>query len=712
MTDALRLINDAAQLASAQQYDESVDALKKALEADLAADTKKAALLQLSVSLMRLSRYDEAEFYLLSYNKLCPGNEAYDLLAILYESAEDIEKALEVYEKMRQQNPDNAQAMIKIITLKKDRTEKDYLNAIDYMDSLIASGALKHYNEFERLTVYNEMYEAAKKLSNPEKALFYYDDYAAVYTAKQKEASDLYKQMLAAAFSLTIYSDYHTNEKQIEMMREIYSLFKPKRENVFDTQTACFGEINIGFLSSDLQFHPVGRFLLSLFRHKITNSGTKYFCYDTNTKRDEDIITEQVKKYADRYVFIGKLSDNEAEALILKDNLDIFFDMNGISANNKRELIIRRLAPVQLTWIGFPCTSAIRNVDYTIVDPVCDPYETSRRFYTERLAYMSKTFLCYPIIHNYDDPALKIDDPPFLKNGYITFASFSKSLKFSKRCLRLWGEILRRLPTSKLLIRSSVGTVDETATNALKRRFKENEIDISRVVFLPTCMFDSYLSSYNDADIILDTYPFNGATTTCDAFIMGVPVVSLYGEKHLERVGLSMLGNVGLSDLAAATDESYVEVAVNLANDTERLITLRKTLRETFMRSPLTDTVAFKVEFESLMRKLHIMYRMKNKKAANAHTKEQTALISEILRGFYFIEHMFYDRYDSGVIKFARNELYILQKELCGRLAEGVKSTELFEKYKKAADMFSADIDYSNLKQLSAAGASFLNKLF
>jgi hypothetical protein len=354
-------------------------------------------------------------------------------------------------------------------------------------------------------------------------------------------------------------------------------------------------------------------------------------------------------------------------------------------------------------------------VDYNIADALTDPPGYSEHLYTEKLAYMSKTFLCYPFMHNMNDPAFYLKEPPFVKNGFITFASFNNSLKFSNISLKSWAAILGRVPNSRLTIRSANGTADDIAISALKRRFEENGIDSLRVDFLPAGMFNNYLTFYNAADIILDTYPFNGATTTCDAFMMGAPVVSMYGDRHVSRVGLSMLNNMGLCDLAVKTREEYIETAVKLANDDKRLINLKSNLRETFKNSPLADCAAFKIEFECLMRKLHICRRMENRKKTDVSRKKTGDLVSEILRGYYFLINVFYREEDTPCVNFARNVLYTSQKELIKRLRP-VMTTEadnsLLEKYEKITGLFLKTAKHSELTRLAGAATEILKILF
>jgi hypothetical protein len=306
-----------------------------------------------------------------------------------------------------------------------------------------------------------------------------------------------------------------------------------------------------------------------------------------------------------------------------------------------------------------------------------------------------------------EEPALKLGEPPFVKNGYITFGCFNNALKHTDDMLKAWSRILKRVPNSKLMIRNH-NIREEPALYGLKERFERCGIDLARVDFAPPKVFEKYISMYNEVDIILDTFPFNGATTTCDAFLMGTPVVSLYGYKHLERVGLDMLSLVSLSDLAVATYPEYIEKAAELAQNTQRLKEIKRTLREVFLASPLCDTALFKAEFESVMRKLHINYCMENRRKLNRGNTAYAELVSEVLRGLYFIKTLHYTQEDNAIVNYVKNELYTLQKALIKVLDTG-KDSEFLEAYKKSVNLFFANMPFDNLREIAQSCMKLLS---
>ncbi|MDR1687066.1 MAG: hypothetical protein LBS21_00450 [Clostridiales bacterium] len=714
MVSAVSLLMEGLNNAKENKFEQSVCAIEEALGMNLTPDMKKAALMQIAISLSRLEEYGKAEGYLLKRLEISRDLDVLDLLATVYDFMGDKEKALEIYKEISRADTGNFRALMRVITSNEERDENEILEMIKYMDTLIAEGKLRLYDEAEIAAAFSSAYEAVKGMNDVDKALGYYDSYRNMLSPEERKTNESYRDMLAATFSLTIYSHHHSNEAQIGMMHEIYNLFKPTHVNSFTRCPSYFRDIKIGFLSSDFRFHPVGRFIFSLFMEKISNSGIDYYCYDTY-QGEGDSLTELLQKNAFKYVSVGKMKSLEAEKIILEDNLDILFDLNGVSGGNKRSLVIRRLAPVQITWIGFPCTSAIQNVDYNLADHTSDPAGVSAKFYTERLAYLPKTFLCYPFLHDYSSKELEIKEAPVNKNGFITFGAFCNPFKFSPETIKMWAKVLENVPGCKLTIRGKNMLPGSLALKTVKQKFMANGLDITRVDFLPIGLFNEYLAFYNEVDIILDTFPFNGATTTCDAFIMGVPIVSMYGEKHVERVGFSMLKNVGLADLAASNEADFVRNAAQLANNTQRINFLRKTLRETFKKSPLGDTSSFKVDFENLMRKLHIRYHLES--GINIEhgfsKKNENELISEILRGLHFIENMFYETEDKNLAESVKNALYLAQKEFLKRYAGEIEkiSPEFLKGFTKYTEFYGKNLSFSSLKQLSNSGTDMFKKI-
>jgi predicted O-linked N-acetylglucosamine transferase (SPINDLY family) len=251
-----------------------------------------------------------------------------------------------------------------------------------------------------------------------------------------------------------------------------------------------------------------------------------------------------------------------------------------------------------VTWIGYPATTGLPAIDYKIVDAYSDPPGVTDQFYTEELIRMPKSFLCY--LPPADSP--EITEPPALSMGHICFGSFNNFSKVSSEVSELWIRILHAVPNAALILKSKCFSDEQTRRYA-NDMFSKGNIDSSRLELVPwEISSHAHLTRYNRVDIALDTFPYNGTTTTCEAFWMGVPVITLAGNTHASRVGVSLLSNVGLPDLIAQTPEEYVAKAVDLAHDMEKLKSLRISLRGMMSRSALTDAKEFTHHLEEAYR--------------------------------------------------------------------------------------------------------------
>jgi len=263
-------------------------------------------------------------------------------------------------------------------------------------------------------------------------------------------------------------------------------------------------------------------------------------------------------------------------------------------------LFARKPAPVQASWIGYPATTGLLTIDYKIVDGYTDPPRMTERYYTEELVRLPESFLCY--LPDKESPEVR--PLPALKVGHITFGSFNNFAKVSSAVVSLWTEILKSVPESRLILKSHSFTDQETCRYAMEM-FNREGIGAGRIELLPPeASIREHLDLYRRVDIALDTHPYHGTTTTCEALWMGVPVVTLAGNCHASRVGVSLLSNIGLQELIAKTRDEYITIVINLANDLKRLELLRKDLRGRMMNSPFCDIKKFIVNVENMYRKI------------------------------------------------------------------------------------------------------------
>ena len=353
--------------------------------------------------------------------------------------------------------------------------------------------------------------------------------------------------------------------------------------------------LKIGYVSPDFRRHPVASFIEpALAAHN--RNHCEVFCYSDVPKHDE--ITARMKGHSDHWRDIPGIPDGDAAELMRKDGIDILVDLAGHTSHNRLLLFARKPAPVQVSWIGYPATTGLSAMDYKIVDEYTDPHGVTERFYTEELIRLPGSFLCYLP----DEQSPGVGSLPALGSGHITFGSCNNFAKVSPGVIALWTTILKTIAGSRLIMKAK-SLSDCSTRDYVMDMFRRNGIPEQRIELLswePSAM--GHLNTYNRIDIALDTFPYNGTTTTCEALWMGVPVITLAGNTHASRVGTSLLTNIGIPDLIAGTQEEYVSMAEKLAGDLQRLQSLRGKLRGRMADSMLVDAHRFIAHLEAAYR--------------------------------------------------------------------------------------------------------------
>jgi predicted O-linked N-acetylglucosamine transferase (SPINDLY family) len=308
-----------------------------------------------------------------------------------------------------------------------------------------------------------------------------------------------------------------------------------------------------------------------------------------------DAVTDRLRSLAHGWRPIHGRSDEEVAELIRADGVDVLVDLAG-HTGGRLGLFARRPAPVQVTWLGYPATTGLTSIRYRLTDAVADP-PGEPSCHTEELVRLPGGFCAYR-------PAggtPPVSPPPCRERGYVTFASLHKLAKLNDAVLDLWSHLLRSVPAARLLVFRDClrGGVRED----FRRRFQSRGLGEDRVLLRHQVEGPGgYLSVYKDVDLLLDAFPWGGHATACEALWMGVPVVTLLGDRHAGRMVASVLTQVGLDDLIARTPEEYAARAAGLAGDLERLATLRAGLRERMRRSPLCDGAGFTRHLEAAYR--------------------------------------------------------------------------------------------------------------
>jgi len=349
----------------------------------------------------------------------------------------------------------------------------------------------------------------------------------------------------------------------------------------------------IAYVSANFHIHSVAFF----FEPIIKNHDDKKFetyCYSNNNRGDS--ITECIKTHCHHWRNIYALDDKQLIQQIQDDDIDILVDLSGYSAGNRLGVFANRVCPIQITYLGYPNTTGLRTIDYRITDSYTDPVGLTEKQYTEKLARLDDIFLCF----SPDKQSPDIVPSPAIKNGYVTFGSFNNMAKVNNRVIERWSEMLKKVPDSKLLIKSKIFHDKEIRKFTLSR-FNTFNISRDRLILVGyEKNFVSHMAAYNEIDIALDPFPYNGTTTTCEALWMGVPVIALCGSAHISRVSASILHKLRLDKLIAKNQDEYVSIACNLSRALPELSKLRSTMRDRIEQNKFTDGITFTRSLEKL----------------------------------------------------------------------------------------------------------------
>lgn len=354
------------------------------------------------------------------------------------------------------------------------------------------------------------------------------------------------------------------------------------------------GPLRIGYASGQFTDSSASFFFEPILRSHDPRR-VRVTCY-SNVERP-DHVTHRLQSLAPLWRDIAAAPDDEAAERIRNDNLDILIDLDGHGHGHRLQLCARKLAPVQATYLGYPNTTGLTAMDYRITDAVCDPPGTTERYHTESLARLDPCFLTY-------QPPVGAPAPgplPSAASGKITFVCFSSSSKLNLECLGVFARVLAEVPDSQLLLKCR-SFHDPLNVRRIGRFFASHGIEHTRIRALPSVANRlEHLHLYRQADIALDSFPYVGTTTTCEALWMGLPVVSLAGTTHVQRVGVTLLRQAGLPQLAVTSPDEFVRAAVDLAAHPEELAKIRASLRLRLRRSALLDHRAFTRQFEALL---------------------------------------------------------------------------------------------------------------
>jgi protein O-GlcNAc transferase len=353
--------------------------------------------------------------------------------------------------------------------------------------------------------------------------------------------------------------------------------------------------LRIGYVSADLVRHPVGFFLLPVLANR-NPAALETVCY--SGRSEGDAFTERLKAAADDWVETASLDDLGLAQRIRSDRIDILVDLSGHTGAHRLSVFARKPAPLQVTWMGYPATTGLGQIDYLIADAVQVP-PADERWYVERILRLEPGYVAYAP----PDDAPLVSALPALARGRVTFGSLNNLAKLNPQVFRLWAQVLAAVEGSRLLLAwASLG--DARTRQRVQAMATAAGIPSDRLVLRAGGTASDFLARYGEIDVALDPFPYSGGLTTCEALWMGVPVVTWPGQRFASRHAASHLLQAGLDDWIQASSEAYVARAAAAAQDLGRLAELRRTLRARLEASPLLDGAGFSAKLEALYRRI------------------------------------------------------------------------------------------------------------
>lgn len=474
--------------------------------------------------------------------------------------------------------------------------EKDYTAAIKLYLEIIKNSNAK---SLTMKNIYNNTGFSYSALGECETALKYFDD-----GLNMKFQNSMYNGYDLSSDIVTIDAQLLQNklinyDYLYENPPDVFNDFL-KINEIYRTVNICARKksqnckIKVGYVSPDLRHHVCAFFIDAVLKY-FDRDIFDVYCYAN--VRDEDDISIRFKSYNGvKWFNIFEMKRDQICEMIHSHKIDVLIDLAGHTNGNNLDVFSKKPAPIQITYLGYPNSSGLTSMDYRITDKYADPPESKQK-YSEILIRMPRCFICFtPFVQNECiDIPIKLKDP---KKSIITFGVFNKTNKHNKRTFDVWSKIINSIPTSKLIIKR-----DEKCDFSIKlSQLKSYGLSDEQLV-IANHIKDSgaYHELYNDIDICLDTFPYSGTTTSCDGLIMSTPIITLgIPNRHVSNVTASLLTNIGCPELIASSIDEYISKAIELANDKERLLFYKTTIRQKFI--DLMNPKKFSNEFDTLIK--------------------------------------------------------------------------------------------------------------
>ena len=565
--------------------------------------------------LYNLKEFNQAiEIYKLALNLNPNFYQAQYNLAKLYCDLKNYEKANIELQKCLNLEPNSIEVLLLLGNLnlkfkKYQLAEKNYLSILDknpkdFRGYYSLGNLFKKKQQFEEAIKY---YNKAIYINSKDFAS--YNNLANIYQEQgqyrlainnYKKAIEINPRLLSTysnyIYSLNFFEHFNYNE-----FLEVIKKFKkniPKLKFNFNQnikKNNLNKKINIGFVSGDFGIHPVSFFLIDLI-DKINKKKFNLFAYSNSERNDS--MTNELKKKFSSWIQVNNMNDETLIKIIKKDNIDILFDLSGHTGHNRLSIFVNRAAPIQITWLGYNASTGLSEIDYIIVDPHVIS-DKEKKLFSEKLLFMPKTFQNIKINEN-----VKILGKNENKKDVI-FGCFNRFSKINDEVIKIWSKILGTNKSAKIFLKSKEFS-DIYFKKKIIQKFKHYKINEEQIILDgKEYSRNEFLHLYNKIDIMLDTFPYSGITTSIEGIWMGVPLLTLVGERYYSRIGYSINRNLNLNDWNVFNKDDYVKTALDKINNYKDLIKLKASLRNKIEASPIFDSDTFARNFEDLLLKIH-----------------------------------------------------------------------------------------------------------
>lgn len=589
--------------------DEAIDALTKAAAA---APAEADIVFNLGNAYREAGRYDEASAQYRKTVELRPGHlGAYNNLAVVLRAKGDPESALTVLIEALAHAPKSAELRFNVGNAmqavgRRDAAESSYRRALE----LNPKHAEARVNLGQVLLQAGRKAEAEQEFRkaiavNPNLAQAYVGLADLVDTgdmnavAHRRAILELKPDLPAIRSSLLMCLQYDPTVTRAEIAAEhkaFGKMFDRTDKPAYKTRAVDFTpdrKLNIGIVSGDFRFHAMLFFAFPVLAAR-DKAQWHLTCYSTTAHPDD--FTADFRKTSDRWRDVRHLNSDDLARLIVADGIDILIDLSGHAPHNRLPAFAAKPAPLQAAWGDYVDTRGLKAIDILLGDGIHTP-PADEKYYVERIVRLPKDYICYQP----PDYAPPVSIAPCLARGYVTFGCFSEVTKISPATVARWAKVLRAVPTAKFLANSRM-YADGAVQGKLISQLLDAGIGAERIQISTGGSHDEFLAQYAEVDVILDTAPYSGGLTTCESLLMGVPVLTVTGDRFCGRHATAHLTHGGHPEGVCATEDELVEKAVKLAANLGELAVLRTSLREKFLASPLCDVAGFADAFYASLR--------------------------------------------------------------------------------------------------------------